>query len=213
MLAQWSEVYFNNRALFSDYYLQERLTDPKITPAWDEDVRPAGREIYKHIVTARKDYTRQTADVICKRLYEPVFKLLGFDFAQQKSGASSAGKADYLLYTPGDKSKPIAAALTYVWNRNLDDVDESRERAEDDGGTPFKIPGAMVVSLLEAQVAPLGDRHQRQAVAALLIDGEQQGDQLLRNRPGRSHCRQRPDYCAEILVADVPAAGVHRLPR
>src|SRR5207249_1528977 len=126
MLAQWSEAYFNNRALFSDYYLQERLTDPKITPVWDEDVRPVGREIYKHIVTARKDYTRQTADVICKGLYEPVFKLLGFDFAQQKSGASSAGKADYLLYTPGDKSKPIAAALTYVWNRNLDDVDESR---------------------------------------------------------------------------------------
>ena len=154
MLAEWSEEYFNNRALFSDYYLKERLTDPKITPAWDEDVRPAGREIYKHIVTARKNYTRQTEDVICKGLYEPVFKLLGFDFEKQKSGASSAGQADYLLYTPGDKSKPIAAALTYVWNRNLDDVDESRERAEDDGGTPFEIPGAKVVSLLEAQVTP-----------------------------------------------------------
>jgi hypothetical protein len=58
MLAEWSEEYFNNRALFSDYYLKERLTDPKITPAWDEDVRPVGREIYKHIVTARKNYTR-----------------------------------------------------------------------------------------------------------------------------------------------------------
>jgi len=33
MLAEWSEAYFNNRALFSDYYLKERLTDPKITPA------------------------------------------------------------------------------------------------------------------------------------------------------------------------------------
>src|SRR5437870_5416292 len=64
MLAEWSEEYFNNRALFSDYYLKERLTDPQITQAWDEDVRPAGREIYRHIVTARKDYTRQTADVI-----------------------------------------------------------------------------------------------------------------------------------------------------
>ncbi len=154
MLAEWSEEYFNNRALFSDCYLKERLTDPKIMPAWDEDVRPAGREIYKHIVTARKDYTRQTADVIRKGLYEPVFKLLGFDFEKKKSGASSTEKADYLLYTPGDTSKPIAAVLTYVWNRNLDDVDESRERPEDDGGTPFKIPGAMVVSLLEAQVAP-----------------------------------------------------------
>jgi hypothetical protein len=154
MLAEWSEEYFNNRALFSDYYLKERLTDPKLTPEWDEDVRPVGREIYKHIVAARKNYTRQTADVIRKGLYEPLFKLLGFDYEKHKRGSSSAEKADYLLYTPGNKSKPIAAALAYVWNRNLDDVDESREREEDDGGTPFEIPDAIVVSLLEAQVAP-----------------------------------------------------------
>jgi hypothetical protein len=44
--------------------------------------------------------------------------------------------------------------LTYVWNRDLDDVDESHECAEDDGGMPFEIPGARVVSLLEAQVSP-----------------------------------------------------------
>src|SRR5215510_1254414 len=154
MLAEWSEEYFNNRALFSDYYLKEPLTDSKITLAWDEDVRPAGREIYKHIVTARKTYTRHTKDVIRKGLYEPVFKLLGFNCKKQKPSASSAGQADYLLYTPGDTSKPIAAALTYIWNRNLDDIDESRERAEDDGGKPTEIPGAKVVSLLEKQIAP-----------------------------------------------------------
>jgi hypothetical protein len=44
--------------------------------------------------------------------------------------------------------------LTYVWNLNLDDVDESRERAEDDGGKPFEHPGVKVVSLLEKQIAP-----------------------------------------------------------
>jgi hypothetical protein len=154
MLAEWSEEYFNNRALFSDYYLKERLTDPKITSEWDEDVRPVGREIYKHLITGRKNYARQPEDVIRKGLYEPVLKLLGFDFVRQKSGAPAASAADYLLYTPGDRSKPVAAALTYVWNRNLDDVDESRERAEDDGGKPFEIPGAKVVSLLEKQVAP-----------------------------------------------------------
>ncbi len=161
MLAEWSEEYFNNRALFSDYYLKERLTDPQLTPEWNEDVRPVGREIYRHMITARTNYTRQTEDVIRKGLYEPVLKLLGFDFVKQKSGASAAAAADYLLYTPGDKSKPIAAALTYVWNRNLDDVDESREPAEHDGGKPFEIPGAKVVSLLEKQDRTLGDRDQR----------------------------------------------------
>src|SRR6266850_507713 len=85
MLAEWSEEYFNNRALFSDYYLRERLTDPKITQEWDEDVRPVGREIYQHIISARKNYTRQPEDLIRKGLYEPVFKILGFDCAKQKS--------------------------------------------------------------------------------------------------------------------------------
>ena len=154
MLAEWSEEYFNNRALFSDYYLKERLTDPQLTPEWNEDVRPVGREIYRHMITARTNFTHHAEDVIHKGLYEPVLKLLGFDFVKQKSGASSAAAPDYLLYTPGDKTKPIAAALTYVWNRNLDDVDESRERAEDDGGKPFEIPGARVVSLLEKQDVP-----------------------------------------------------------
>lgn len=159
MLAEWSEEYFNNRALFSDYYLKERLTDQQITPEWREDVRPMGREVYKHLITARKNYTRQMEAVIRRGLFEPVFKLLGFDFVEGKSESSGADEADYLLYTPGDGSrgelgKPIAAALTYVWNRNLDDVDESRERDEADGGTPFEIPGAMVVSLLEKQTAP-----------------------------------------------------------
>jgi hypothetical protein len=32
-LAEWTEPDFNNRALFSDYYLKERLTDPALTPA------------------------------------------------------------------------------------------------------------------------------------------------------------------------------------
>lgn len=154
MLAEWSEEYFNNRALFSDYYLKERLTDEQITPEWREDVKPIGREIFRHLTTARKNYTRQTEAVIRKGLFEPVFKQLGFEFVEGKPDSSGADEADYLLYTPGDQSKPIASALTYVWNRNLDDVDESRERDEADGGTPFEIPGAMVVSLLEKQTAP-----------------------------------------------------------
>jgi hypothetical protein len=154
MLAEWSEEYLNNRALFSDYYLNARLTNPKITPEWDEDVRPVGREIYKHLITARKNYTSQPEGVIRKGLYEPVFKLLGFDSVNKKSNASAAATADRLLYAPDDKTKPIAAALTYVWNPNLDDVDTSREPIEHDGGTPFDIPGAKVISLLEKQVAP-----------------------------------------------------------
>jgi hypothetical protein len=44
-LAHWSEVYFNNRGLFSDYYLTERLrprdTGPLEFSEWLEDPKPA----------------------------------------------------------------------------------------------------------------------------------------------------------------------------
>ncbi len=88
---------------------------------------PIGREVYKHIASARKDYTGKTEDAIRKGLYEPLFRQLGFAFTPQKSASSSVETADYLLYEPGKTDTPIAAALTYVWNRNLDDVDPTRD--------------------------------------------------------------------------------------
>lgn len=149
MLAEWSEQYFNNRALFSDYYLKERLQDEQITPQWGEDVKPIGREVFRRLSSARQDYSGKPEALIRKDLFEPLFKQLGFEAIANKSGAASDQTADYLLYAPEDKNQPIAAALTYVWNRNLDDVDESR-----DSETSDEIPGAMVVSLLEKQIAP-----------------------------------------------------------
>ncbi|MCC6615298.1 MAG: Eco57I restriction-modification methylase domain-containing protein [Anaerolineae bacterium] len=151
MLAEWSEEYFNNRALFSDYYLKERLTDARLTPEWDEDVRPAGREAYKHIIKARKNFSRQPEATIRRGLYEPLFALLGFDFKVVKASTSDADAPDYELYSKTDKTKPIAVALTYVWNRNLDDVDTTREPED---GTPDEIPGAIVVSVLEKTQVP-----------------------------------------------------------
>lgn len=144
MLAEWSEEYFNNRALFSDYYLQQRLTDPKLTPEWNADVRPVGRAVLEHMTQARKAFGGQGEQQIRARLYEPLFALLGFDAVEGKAGSSAAQEPDYLLYAPGERTKPLAAALVYVWNRNLDDVDPQR-----DPETPDEIPGAAVVSVLE----------------------------------------------------------------
>jgi Alw26I/Eco31I/Esp3I family type II restriction m6 adenine DNA methyltransferase len=151
MLAEWSAEYFNNRALFSDYYLKQRLADARLRPEWDENVRPIGLAAQEHISTARKNFSRQPEEVIRKGLYEPLFRLLGFDFTVSKASNSDAEEPDYHLYSKGDQSKPIAAALTYVWNRNLDDVDTTREPED---GTPDEIPGAMVVSVLEKTQVP-----------------------------------------------------------
>jgi hypothetical protein len=47
-----------------------------------------------------------------------LFRELGFEFAAVKSGDSDAEAPDYNLYTPGQREKPAALALTYVWNRH-----------------------------------------------------------------------------------------------
>lgn len=147
--AEWTEEFFNNRALFADHYLKTRLADAQITPAWQSDVRPIGSELYKLLANARQAFGMQPEAVIRTGLYEPIFGLLGFDFVQNKPGSSDGTAPDYFLYAPGDRSKPLAAALTYVWNRNLDDIDPTRD--QETGG---EIPGALVVSTLEAGQAP-----------------------------------------------------------
>ncbi|MFO7632261.1 MAG: glycoside hydrolase family 92 protein, partial [Caldilinea sp.] len=148
-LAERTEENFNNRALFADYYLKSRFVDATMTPAWGLDVKPIGREVYKLVVQARKAFSGQPEAKIRNDFYEPLFRLLGFDVVVNKPGNSDGTQPDYFLYAPGERDKPLAAALTYVWNRNLDDIDPNRD--PDTGG---EIPGALVVSTLEAGKAP-----------------------------------------------------------
>ena len=140
-MAEWSEPNFNNRALFSDYYLNKRLTDPTLTPEWTEDARPTGRKVLEILGDARAKYTGQPGEIIRSELVEPLFALLGFTF--------NAEEGVYRLYSPGQTDTPIALALAYSWNRNLDDSDPQRDEAN-----PDEIPGARVVTLLEQAEAP-----------------------------------------------------------
>jgi hypothetical protein len=150
-LAEWSEPHFNNRALFSDYYLKNRLTDPSLTPAWAEDVRPVGREAHRLLSDARSRFSGKPEAEIRAGLFEPLLQRLGFDAVKNKDGRSAAEQPDYYLRDPGaaPDGPPLAALLTYVWNRNLDDVDHTRDKQTRD-----EIPGAIVVSVLEKGDAP-----------------------------------------------------------
>lgn len=149
-LAEWSEPYFNNRALFSDYYLQERLTDKKLTPTWGENVIPTARQVLNRLTHARRDLTGQPESVARRRLYEPLFESLGFRWQKVKAGSDDdPEKPDYLLFAASGSDTPIAAAVTTVWNRSLDNPDEMR-----DPETPEDIPGALVVSVLENDEMP-----------------------------------------------------------
>ena len=133
-IADWSEPLFNNRALFSDYYLNERLPD---LPEWKE--RPEG--VYnslRELLGGRHGRASQF-------VVEPVLKALGFEYFNGIGGDSTY----YRLHVPERGDKPVAVCLAYPWNRYLDGQDETR-----DAQNPDDNPGARVVSILENGDAP-----------------------------------------------------------
>ncbi len=125
-VADWSEEFFNNRALFSDYYLKERLRD---TDEWKEDSRPA-------YDTLQKIFSSDGSVL-------PVLKCLGFGIVEVDR-QKKLEEPNYRLYMQDDDSKPVTVALTYPWNRSLDGPDETR-----DPDTPDENPGKVIVSILE----------------------------------------------------------------
>ncbi|NLX21693.1 MAG: hypothetical protein GXY55_08475, partial [Phycisphaerae bacterium] len=145
-VAEWSEEFFNNRALFSDYYLKERLRE---TPAWGEDPKPAYQDLVGVYAGPVKDLRGKPVSEARDKLFEPVFKKLGFDFEPVRAAGSGHTEPDYLLRAPGNGKRPLALALVYSWDRSLDMKDDER-----DGDSPEEVPGAVVISLLEKNLAP-----------------------------------------------------------
>lgn len=164
-VADWSEPFFNNRALFSDYYLTTRLPD---TAEW-KSTEDAGamtrafkklRELYAGV---RETFSNQPEEAVRARLLEPVLTTLGFIIQPIKTKNNNTAEPDYKLYVTLQPSqtnygivraplagalstdKPLALCLAYTWGRNLDGKDEQR-----DNQTPEENPGAVVVTLLDS---------------------------------------------------------------
>lgn len=141
-VAEWSEPNFNNRALFADYFLNERLP---AMPEWAEDPRPSYLRLHKLYAAARERFRGLDEATIRRELIEPALQTLGFACKVAKAGIEAP---DYLL-SLGDDSTPTVAALAYAWDRQLDAKDETR-----DTHRPADNPGARVVSVLGAGPAP-----------------------------------------------------------
>ena len=139
-IADWSEEFFNNRALFSDYYLLERLRD---RPEWAEDPKPAYAALQELYRGASSRLTNQPEESLRADLLEPVFKTLGFAAKAGKKSASAAEEPDYRLFGPEAKDKPLALCLAYPWGRSLDGKDDQHDKE-----TPEENPGFVVVSAL-----------------------------------------------------------------
>jgi hypothetical protein len=142
--ADWSEPYFNNRALFSDYYLTQRLPHEAI---WkQEEKSPALVRSYQRLrdlYAGVRDLPNR-ASVIRARLLEPTLSTLGFQFKAGKG--ESTVTPTYLLYAQdvAANTQPLALCLAYQWGRNLDGRDDRDEEAPDEN------PGANVVTLLDS---------------------------------------------------------------
>ena len=141
-VAEWSEPLFNNRALFSDYYLNERL--PELAE-WKERPEDA-YHLLRELLPRLRHQTNMIGDGAAVQLSgESALEALGFKAVR----AAGGDEPDYLLYAPDDQEKPVAVCLAYSWNRYLDGRDETR-----DIQTPDENPGARVVTVLESGEAP-----------------------------------------------------------
>ena len=141
-VAEWSEPLFNNRALFSDYYLNQRL--PELTE-WRERPEDAYHRLRDLLPRLRQQANTDDGGTTDQTPVESTFEALGFNAVK----AAGEDAPDYRLFDPDNPEKPVAVCLAYSWNRYLDGRDEAR-----DAQTPDENPGARVVTVLESGEAP-----------------------------------------------------------
>jgi len=189
-IAHWSEELFNNRGLFSDYYLLTRLPERR---EWEEDPKPAYRELRRlyREAHARAGELGSREDLLSGFL-GPVLTALGFMLQPSSRGPGkpklTGDPARLPLYAPGD-SAALAHCLLFPWGRSLDGKDEKRDKESADVN-----PGVVVVRLLEQGDVPW----------AILTNGR-----LWRLYARRAHSRATNYYeidLGEVLDATGPLA-------
>ncbi len=144
--ARWSEPYFNNRALFSDYYLTERLPDH---PAWDAEDRHQAFRGIRAVYANAGSLAGKDRQSLQRELIVPVLEEL--EFAVENVGSPKG--PDLKLFSDGNMSgEQLVFALCYPWNRYLD----GRDAGGTDPERGDENPGAVMVGLLEEGTASWG---------------------------------------------------------
>ncbi len=143
-LAQWAKEGFNNRNLFSDYFLEHRLrADASV---WKEH-QEAYRLIRQTLANAKPVFELPPEEQIQHYVLD-VLHAMGLGSSAQPGKPTAA---DHLLYGAGaaPDARPAVALLAYRWGRPLDrkDDDAKADGAED-------VPGIRVVKVLEEEKVP-----------------------------------------------------------
>jgi hypothetical protein len=159
-VADWSEPYFNNRALFSDYYLTRHLPETSLwnSPAGASALTRAFRTLRTLYDGVRDTVSNQPTSTVRELLIQPILNTLGFNLQSVQPARDTKVTIDphYRLYasdapdiTAGAPTEPpLALCLAYTWNRSLDGKDDR------DDLSPDENPGASVVTLLDRAEAP-----------------------------------------------------------
>jgi hypothetical protein len=140
--AAYTGEYFQNRGLFSDHFLRDRLRED---PVWRDNPSELFAFVRDLLRDAQGRWARKDEETLRNELLQPVFKRLGFNAAVNRPSKSDQTQPDYLLKA-GD-GKTLTAAFVYAWDRWLDGPDLN------DADTPEENPGACVVTALDAGAA------------------------------------------------------------
>ncbi len=136
--AAYTGEYFQNRGLFSDYFLRDRLREDT---AWGDNPSDTFSFVRDSLKDAQTRWTGKDKDAVRKELLEPLFKKLGFNATVNRSSRTEQTQPDYLL--KDSEGRVVSAAFVYPWDRWLDGPDLH------DVDTPEENPGACVVTALD----------------------------------------------------------------
>jgi type I restriction-modification system DNA methylase subunit len=140
--AAYTGEYVQNRGLFSDYFLRDRLRED---PAWRENPAELFAIVRDLLRDAQNRWSGKDKETLRNQLFEPIFPKLGFKPTVNRPSKTDQTQPDYLLMA-GDGGKRTAA-FVYAWDRWLDGPDLN------DTDTPEENPGACVVTPLDQGIA------------------------------------------------------------
>jgi hypothetical protein len=140
--AIYTGEYFQNRGLFSDYFLRDRLRED---PAWKDNPSELFAFVRDHVADVKARGNAKYKEALQMQLLEPIFKKLGFKATINRAGKTEQTEPEYLLKISDDSKQ--TAAFVYGWERWLDGPDLN------DADTPEQNPGACVVTALDKQTA------------------------------------------------------------
>ncbi len=145
--AAYTGEYFQNRGLFSDHFLRDRLRDD---PAWRDNPSAMFAFVRDLLRGAQARWTGKDKDTLRNELLEPLFKKLGYAPKVNRPSKTDQTQPDYLLNLASrerERPEKLTAAFVYAWDRWLDGPDLN------DADTPEENPGACVVTALDEATA------------------------------------------------------------